>query len=62
MLGKYYLDGYCIDTKTEIPYKTVLQTNLISHGATFTIVAHGETSDDSKTYTLTKNGVYVTIE
>lgn len=60
---EYYLDGYCIDTKTEIPYKTVLQTNLISDGShTFTIVAHGETSDDSKTYTLTKNGVYVTIE
>lgn len=60
---EYILDGAVIDTQTQIPFKTNIYSNLIPDGVhTLTISAHGEKSVDTKTYTITKNGVYIKID
>ncbi len=60
---EYILDGKVIDTQTQIPYKTIINSNTISNGKhIFTISANGEKSIDTKTYTLIKDDLYIRID
>lgn len=59
---EYYIDGILFDTKTDIPYKTSIDTSAISEGThSLIITARGEVSDDSRSYIITKNDGVVEI-